>query len=73
VPIIQEGERPFAMFTDLQNKYREWVLDTLCYDTPSNLASVLERAIVKPALERQAELLLIKAQSLRTRDIKDYL
>jgi len=72
VPIIQEGEQPFAMFIDLQNKYRDWVLDTLLYDTPSNLINVLERAIVKPALERQAELLLIKAQGLRTRHIKDY-
>src|SRR6266700_3012158 len=67
VPIIQEGEQPFAMFTDLQNRYRDWVLDTLLYDTPSNLINLLERAIVKPALERQAELLLIKAQGLRTR------
>jgi Pentapeptide repeats (8 copies) len=73
VPIIQEGEQPFAMFTDLQNKYRDWVLDTLLYDTPSNLVNVLERAIVKPALDRQAELLLIKAQGLRTRHINDYL
>jgi len=73
VPIIQEGERPFAMFTDLQNKYRDWVLDTLLYDTPSNLINVLERAIVRPALERQTELTLIKAQRLRTRHIKDYL
>src|SRR5260370_23763949 len=72
VPIIQEGEQPFAMFTDLQNRYRDWVLDTLLYDTPSNLVNVLERAIVQPALARQAELLLIKAQGLRTRHIKDY-
>src|SRR5579884_2779430 len=73
VPIIQEGEQPFAMFTDLQNRYHDWVLDTLRYDTPSNLVKVLEQAIVRPALERQAELLLIKAQDLRTRHIKDYL
>jgi hypothetical protein len=72
VPIIQEGEQSFAMFTDLQNRYHDWVLDTLLYDTPSNLIDGLERAIVKPALERQAELQLIKAQGLRTRHIKDY-
>src|SRR5207248_2377476 len=72
VPIIQEGEQPFAMFTDLQNKYHDWVLDTLLYDTPSNLVNVLERAIVQPALERQAKLQLLKAQGLRTRHIKDY-
>jgi hypothetical protein len=72
VPIIQEGEQPFAMFTDLQNRYRNWVLDTLLYDTPSNLVNHFERAIVKPALARQAELAIIKAQGLRTRHIKDY-
>lgn len=72
VPIIQEGERPFSMFTDLQNRYHDWVLDTLFYDTPSNLINGLEQAIVQPALARQAELTLIKAQRLRTRHIKDY-
>lgn len=72
VPIIQEGEQPFAMFIDLQNKHREWVLDTLIYDTPSNLINRLERAVVQPALARQADLMLIKAQGLRTRHIKDY-
>jgi hypothetical protein len=25
VPILQQGEQPFAMFVDLQNKY-DWVL-----------------------------------------------
>ena len=73
VPIIQEGEQPFGMFADLQNKYHDWVLDTLLYDTPSNLVNVLEQAIVQPALERQAELLLFKAQQPRTGRIKDYL
>ena len=72
VPIIQEGEQPFSMFTDLQNRYRDWVLDTLLYDTPSNLINVLERAVVQPALELRTELLFIKAQGLRTRHIKDY-
>ena len=26
VPIIQQGEKPFAMFCDLHNKYKQWVL-----------------------------------------------
>jgi len=30
VPIIQEGESPFAMMANLQTKYN-WVLDTLSY------------------------------------------
>ena len=29
VPIIQEGEKPFAMFVDLWKKYREWVFEPL--------------------------------------------
>lgn len=29
VPIIADGEKPFAMFRDLKQKYGEWVLDLL--------------------------------------------
>jgi len=72
VPIIQEGERPFSMFQDLTGKY-DWVLDTLVYDTPSNLIKGLERAIVTPALEKRDELLAKKVEQLRTRHIENYL
>jgi hypothetical protein len=72
VPLIQEGEQPFSMFQDLRRKY-DWVLDTLVYDTPSNLIKGLERAVVTPALEKRAELLAKKVEQLRTRHIGDYL
>jgi hypothetical protein len=39
VPIIQEGEEPFSMFKDLENKYR-WVLKPLSYDSVETLESV---------------------------------
>jgi hypothetical protein len=29
VPILERGEEPFSMFTDLWIKHREWVLDPL--------------------------------------------
>ena len=73
VPIIQEKEEPFAMFQDLNNKYDDWVLDVLKYDTVENLLHVLERAIVRPALEKGQHLLLKKAQAIQSRHVKDYL
>ena len=73
VPIIQEDEKPFAMFQDLQQKYGDWVLQVLKYDTADNLLDVLEKAVVKPALEKGDQLLLKKAKGIRDRHVKDYL
>ncbi len=72
VPIIQQGERPFAMFRDLQSKY-SWVLGTLEYDTSANLIKGLERAVVDPALVKHKELMEKKVANLPTRHIGDYL
>ncbi len=71
VPIIQEGEEPFSMFKDLANKH-EWILDTLKYDSIDNLVKKLENAVIKPALKKHDELMVKKAQELRTRHINDY-
>src|SRR5215208_41987 len=73
VPIIQEDEEPFAMFQGLQQKYGEWVLDLLKYDSTENLLRALEKAVVKPALEMSEKLLLKKREGIRTRRIDDYL
>jgi Pentapeptide repeats (8 copies) len=72
VPIIHEDEEPFAMFRDLQQKYGEWVLDVLEYDSAANLLGVLDKAVVKPALEKSDQLLLEKTEAIRTRHIRDY-
>jgi uncharacterized protein YjbI with pentapeptide repeats len=72
VPIIQESEEPFAMFRDLKQKYGDWVLDVLEYDTADNLLLVLEKAVVLPALDKADMLLLKKAQAIRKRHVKDY-
>jgi uncharacterized protein YjbI with pentapeptide repeats len=72
VPIIQEDEEPFAMFHDLQLKYGEWVLDVLKYDSAASLLKNLDKAVVRPALEVSDKLMLKKAETLRTRHVKDY-
>jgi len=72
VPIIQEDEEPFAMFRDLKQKYGEWVLDVLEYDSAANLLQALEKAVVRPALEKADQLLLKKAEEIRKRHVKDY-
>jgi hypothetical protein len=72
VPIIQEGEEPFAMFKNLQGKF-DWVLDLLTYDSTLHLISGLEEAVIKPALKKHDELLAKKVAELRIRHIRDYL
>lgn len=72
VPIIQEGEEPFSMFCDLKQKYSEWVLDVLEYDSVTNLHRVLDKAVVRPALEKADQLELKKAESIQKRHVSDY-
>ena len=48
-PILQQGEDPFAMFKDLQDKY-DWVLKPVIrYSSVDRLIEVLENKITKPA------------------------
>jgi uncharacterized protein YjbI with pentapeptide repeats len=72
VPIIQEGEQPFAMMVDLQKKYN-WVLDTLSYKSINDLIKALKPAIIDPAIQKHNELRLIKAREPKIRSAKDFL
>ncbi len=72
VPIIQEGERPFAMMVDLQKKY-PWVLPTRSYDSIETLMSALKPGIIDPAVEMKNKLRLVKAQEQVTESLRDYL
>jgi Pentapeptide repeats (8 copies) len=72
VPIIQEGESPFAMMVDLQKKYN-WVLNTVTYDSMETLIKVLKPLIIDPAMEKRHELRLIKAQEPEIISAKDFL
>jgi len=72
VPIIQEGENPFAMMVDLQKKYN-WVLNTISYDSEETLMKVLKPLIIDPAMKKRQELRIIKAQEPEIISAKDYL
>jgi hypothetical protein len=72
VPIIQQGEKPFAMFCDLHNKYKQWVLPPLEYHSSEALVARLKNAIIKPALKMRDKLALIKSKELPTRNVSDY-
>jgi hypothetical protein len=72
VPILQDGEAAFSMFSNLQSKY-DWVLDELRYDSCDSLIKVLDKAVIYPALEKHRELELRKAQARHIRHVSDYL
>src|SRR5262249_41014301 len=56
-PILEQGEEPFAMFVDLQNKY-DWVLEPVVgYPSVARLLEVLEDKVVRPAEAKFNELL----------------
>jgi hypothetical protein len=64
VPILQEGEKSFAMFVDLQNKY-DWVLQPVIgYPSVDRLIEVLEDKIVRPAEAKFNELLARRTKRL---------
>ena len=71
VPIIQEGESPFAMMVDLQKKYN-WVLNTRTYSSKEALISALRKGIIEPAMHKHNELRLIKAQEPDTVSLDDF-
>jgi len=47
-PIIQEGEKPFAMLEDLWIQHRDWVFEPLYYSSLDALVGALDEKIIKP-------------------------
>jgi uncharacterized protein YjbI with pentapeptide repeats len=72
VPIIQTGEKPFAMFSDLLGKY-EWVLQPIVYDSLSNLISGFKPAILDRAWLKHQELQKQKASTIETLTIDQFI
>jgi hypothetical protein len=69
VPILQDGEPPFALFVDLQNKY-DWVLKPVIgYSSIERLIEVLEDKIVRPAEAKFSELLVRRTQQLQVESV----
>jgi hypothetical protein len=64
VPIIQAGEKPFAMFSDLIGKY-DWVLKPVkAYTSIDHLIAGFQREILNPAKIKHKELQIRKAQAI---------
>ena len=60
VPILQDGESAFSMFTNLQAKY-DWVLGLLKYDSSDSLIDVLGDAVIDPALKKTSRIRVKKS------------
>lgn len=71
VPIILQGQESFSMFAALR-KF-DWVLPLLTYDTPDNLFTGLQKAVIEPAIAKAQSLMDWKGGKLQTRDIHEYL
>jgi uncharacterized protein YjbI with pentapeptide repeats len=69
VPIIEEGEEPFAMLNDLWLKYRDWMFEPIYYSSLDRLIDALDTEIIKPAEVRFAELLARKAEKMKGKHI----
>ena len=63
-PIIEEGEKPFAMLQDLWSKHRDWVFAPIYYSSVDNLIASLDEKIIQPAEARFIELLKRKADRM---------
>jgi len=71
VPILQDGEPEFSMFSNLQTKYN-WVLDVLGYNSAETLVEVLDEAVINPALKKRDDLEQEKMRDRPTRHVDDY-
>ena len=63
-PIIEEGEKPFAMLQDLWSKHRDWVFEPIYYSSVDALIASLDEKIIRPAEARFVELLKRKADTM---------
>jgi hypothetical protein len=68
-PIIEEGEEPFAMLTDLWIKHREWVFDPVYYSSVDALVASIDKEIIAPAEARFDKLVMRKAETMRGRHV----
>jgi uncharacterized protein YjbI with pentapeptide repeats len=69
LPIIEEGQEPFSMLTDLWIKHREWVFEPLHYSSLDALVGALDDEIIGPAEARFDELIVRKAETMKGRHV----
>jgi uncharacterized protein YjbI with pentapeptide repeats len=69
LPIIEEGQEPFAMLTDLWIKHREWLFEPLHYSSLDALVGALDEEIIGPAETRFDKLIVRKAETMKGRHV----
>jgi hypothetical protein len=69
LPIIEEGEKPFAMLEDLWIKHRDWVFEPLHYSSLDALVGALDKEIIEPAEARFDELIVRKAEKMKGKHV----
>jgi hypothetical protein len=69
LPIIEEGQEPFAMLTDLWIKHRDWVFEPIHHSSLDAMVAVLDEEIIGPAEVRCDELLIRKAEKMRGKHV----
>jgi hypothetical protein len=72
VPLIEDGEKPWAMFEDLWIKHRDWVFEPLVYSSVDELIPKLRNSVVAPALEMRKVLLARRAEEMGTRSLDEF-
>ena len=72
VPIIQKGEKPFAMFRDLKGKY-DWVLrPVITYSSLDKLTEGFKKGILDRAWKKHQELAKRKTAPIEMQSIDDF-
>jgi hypothetical protein len=69
--IIEDGERPFAMFQDLWIKHKGWVFPPIAYSSVEELIRGLDKGIIDPAEERFKELAIERAKEMPIRRMSE--
>ena len=68
-PIIEQGEKPFAMLQDLWIKHRDWVFEPIEYSSVDRLIETMDAEIIGPAETRFDELVMRRAETLKVRRV----
>lgn len=72
VVIIEKGQYPFSMFTDLWKKYDKWVLEPISYLSKESLLDNFDKGIIRRARKKEKELMEYKLiDRLEVKDIGD--
>jgi hypothetical protein len=67
-PIIEKGEKPFAMLKDLQRKH-DWVFKTLRYSSLDRLIETMGDKIINPAEAKFKQLVARRAEPIEDEEV----